>query len=125
MQEKRKYVRWQIKNPLCYKVEGSSLEKEALLKDISNGGAGILILEELSKDCLLDLVFGIPDRVNPISAQGKVVWQKEIGVEDRSQFATGVSFVRFRDVDKEKLYTYIRQNFPEELNRRWWQGLIN
>ncbi len=123
MQEKRRYVRWQIKNPLYYKVEGSSLEKEALLKDISNGGAGILILEELPKDCLLDLVFEIPDRVNFISAQGKVVWQKETGAEDRAQFTTGISFIRFRDIDKEKLYTYIRQNFPEELNQRWWQGL--
>ncbi len=123
MQEKRRYVRWQIKSPLYYKLQDSDLKNEGLVKDISNGGASIIISEELSKDCLLNLVFKILDRINPILAEGRVIWQKEIKIEDRCQFATGVSFSRFRDVDKEKLYTYIWQNFPEELNRLWWQGL--
>lgn len=123
MQEKRRYVRWRVKSPLRYKIQGSDLECEGLTKDISNGGAGIFISEELVLNSLLDLTLEIPDKFRPISTQGKIIWQKKLEIEDTFPFATGIQFSQLKDEDKEKIFLYVRENLSEELRQRWWQGL--
>lgn len=123
MQERRRYVRWSVTSPLRYKIQGSNLESMGLTKDISMGGIGAFILEELPQGSILDLILEIPDELRPIKTEGKLIWKKQIQREKREQFITGVFFTRLKDEDKEKIYRYVRENLSNEITKRWWQGL--
>jgi len=123
MHERRRYVRWSITTPLRYKVKGSNFENMGLMRDISLGGLGAFILEELPGGTILDLILEIPDALRPIKAEGVVIWQKKILREKREQFISGIYFRRIGDEDKEKIYGYIQENFSNQITKRWEEGI--
>jgi hypothetical protein len=94
-----------------------------LTKDISMGGIGAFILEDLPQGSILDLILEIPDALRPIRTEGKLIWKKQIQREEREQFIIGISLTRLKDEDKEKIYRYVWDNFSDQITKRWWQGV--
>ena len=126
MQENRKFVRWNIKNPMRFKVAGGQEEgdeKMALLKDISFAGAQFSVSESLRLNDKVDMVMEIPDEGNPINCQGKIIWQKAAEEGGSPHFVCGLRFTQLKDHDKEKIFQFISHASSKDLWNKWWEEI--
>lgn len=118
MDEKRKLVRFNMPIQAKYRPVDSSEEFSVLTKDISMGGARIVIDKDIQiKDAqTASISFLLPDRT--LSASAKVSWVK--GYEDRVE--VGISFVKIEAAHKEDIYNHIFKYHRQEVVGRWWQN---
>lgn len=125
IEENRKFARWNTSRPVRFSLVGKDNEEEkmALLKDISFAGARMSLFESLRLNDKLDMFLEIPDEEHAIHCEGKVVWQKSVEDAGAAPFACGLSFTRIKDQDKEKMFRYMSQNSPEEVKKKWWEGV--
>ena len=117
MEEKRRYKRWQIEKAAQCRFEESALD--CFLKDISFKGAGIplkAVPEDLSKTC--DLRIAIADDAEPLNVDCDIVWQRKTDKNTE----LGLYFRRIKDRDKERIFRYVFERYPEQLTKDWWSG---
>lgn len=127
MQENRKHIRW----PLCGRVrfklqnglEPETLDRPALLKDISFAGAKIALADSLHLNSRLDLAIEMSEVENPMQCEAKVVWQGSTGEGQEMPFVCGVSFTNLKDSDKERIFQSVHLFASENLKRKWWNGI--
>lgn len=118
MQERRRFIRWQIARQAKVKLQGAENFANCQVKDINFKGVQISLGMKLPKDTFLKLCLALSDEF-AINTEIWVVWHKSI-IETNTY---GLYFSKISDADKEKIYQFIRSNFPEELNKQWWKGL--
>ena len=83
-------------------------EKTGWLKDISFAGAQLSLAESLHLNNKLDMDVEIPENSPPMHCQAKVIWQRASAENNSSRpFVCGLSFTKFKDSDKERIFKYI------------------
>jgi len=90
----RHHPRFQLNWPVRYKRTGVTSDPEAVSKDLSLGGAQLLLEELLAVGTHLAMDLHAPDG-NPIEAEGHVVWVKSVPSTHPSSprlFLVGIEF---------------------------------
>jgi len=110
--ERRASIRVDTVLKTRYSVEKKpNQKKDSLSKNISMGGILIELSEKLAAPTLLLLEIFLPDDEKPVTAQGEVVWVKDIQKTDKSGrriFDTGIKFVSMDSQNKDKLDKHIK-----------------
>jgi hypothetical protein len=118
MQIKRRFARWQIEQEAKVKLEGAQEYAHCTISDISFMGTKISLALKLPKDTFLRLKIVLREGFI-LNVEVWVAWQRTIDGHN----VYGLYFTKIKDPDKEKIYQFIRSNFPEQMNGKWWQGL--
>ena len=127
MQENRKHIRWPLSGRARFKLqnglEPESLDRLALLKDISFAGAKIALADSLHLNARLDLAIEMSRLESPMQCEAKVVWQSSAGEDQDMPFVCGVSFTKLKDSDKERIFQSVHLFASENLKNKWWNGI--
>lgn len=118
MTDRRKLTRWQANKETKVKLEGAEALAKCSLRDINLKGAQIALAIKLPKDVFLKLSLVLAEDFI-LNLEVWVVWQKTID----GHYVYGIYFSRINDADKEKIYQFVRQYFPEQLTQQWWKGV--
>lgn len=120
MMERRNFVRWQIDRQVSTKLEGAENPLTIKINDINLKGARISLKQNLLSDTTVRLNLPLsPGFVLDVDAL--IAWHKIVNEENMY----GLSFSRIKDHDKEKIFQFVRQEFPREIERHWWKESIN
>lgn len=117
-QERRSVIRWQVGKEVKLKLEGAQAFTACQLKDINFRGIQVALTLKLPKDTFLKLALVVTEGF-VLNIEAWIVWQRVIGGFN----VYGLYFSKIRDLDKEKIYQFIRRDFPEQVQRQWWQGI--
>jgi len=116
MDERRKFIRFRA--PFCveYNDDDSLAESSGVLRDISMGGARVLLdtSSDISRESIASLSILFPD--NTLSLRGRTVWVIGRGTKKE----VGLYFIKIPDSYKEDIYNNIFKYFREEITQRWW-----
>ena len=72
---------------------------------------------ELAQSC--DLTITIADELEPINVGCALAWQKKVDKDTE----LGLYFTRITDKDKERIFNYVFEHFPQQVVKQWWSGL--
>lgn len=117
MQERRRFVRWQIERPAQVKFEGAVAAMPSTIHDLSFKGARISLPQKLPKDTPHRVSITLCDEFACLDIEMWVIWHKRLMETN----VYGVYFVKIKDSDKENIYKFIRKYFPAQINKQWWQ----
>lgn len=110
--------RWEVDIPLDYTFLNSNRVWEAKLLDLSLRGARISSSSVPLAGEDVKLAINIPGEPSEIDALGKVIWAKRTEPTP----SCGILFTRIRDMDRERILSYIDSNFGNQLRKKvWWQ----
>ena len=118
MDEKRRFIRFQVSFPLKFVQDKLPLAVKGVVKDISMSGLKVVLdraLQFLSEDLSNFHLTLSNDKV--LELAGQVVWQKDY--PDRREM--GIRFALIPDDHKEDIYNYIFKYHRQELTQKWWQ----
>jgi c-di-GMP-binding flagellar brake protein YcgR len=112
-EERRKFERIEAPVRVKYKLlsEGSP-GVDTAGKNIGGGGIRLSLKEKLQPGTLLKLEIGLPSSTNPITAIGKVVWIKEVLIQNKnvtSYYDTGIEFVKVSLVALGRIYKHFHE----------------
>jgi len=106
-QERRGFARLYVGVEAVYKSnEGSQPENKVLVQDISVSGVRFISNEIIREGAVLNFTLNIPTISMPITATGKVVWQKKFS---ESFYDTGIEFCDLSDQLRQTLLAYIEK----------------
>ncbi len=116
MQEKRGFVRLNVDAHATYTIKGEDDVRDMVsLEDISNGGIRVISNMPLQDSDLLELTLLIPGIDGDITAQGRVVWQRQITMD---LLDTGIKFTEIDEHNKKKLIDFIESSTGRNVERR-------
>ena len=118
MQIKRQYIRWTLNREAKIKLEGAEVYTDCQIKDISLKGIQIALRLKCKKDIFLKMGLLIDEGVI-LDVEAWVAWHKTIDGYN----LYGLYFIKIRDLDKEKIYQFMRGYFPEKITQQWWKDL--
>ncbi len=118
MAERRRLVRWRINRQAEVKLEGSENFSRSTVNDINFKGIKISLPLKLPEDTPIKLSVVLSEDY-VINIEAWVAWHKTIG----GFYSYGIYFTRIKDEDKEKIYQFIRQDFPQQINSQWWREM--
>ncbi len=110
LKEKRKSIRLtKHLSVVCKVIERPDSHWSVFSKDVSGEGICLHLPEILPQDAVVNLEIKIPpDKF--ISAQGEVVWIKEVDTPDKDgkrQFDAGIRFIKINHKHKDDLVKFI------------------
>jgi hypothetical protein len=114
----RQVRRWQINWQAKIKLEGQEGFTNCAIYDISFKGIKVCLPYKLQTDTFLKLSVCVSEECVLAEVEAWVAWHKTI--EGRNVY--GLYFNKIKDVEKEKIYRFLRRNFLGEVNKQWWQG---
>lgn len=91
MEEKRRFERISLSQPIRYQIKGGNHFADSMGRDISAEGIGFISEEFLLKSTQLIFELRHPDRNNYIKAVGEVVWISKVPHAER--FLAGARFM--------------------------------
>jgi hypothetical protein len=118
MEEKRKCPRWKIDNRAKIQLEGAEAAMDCMIHDINFKGARISLAQRLAADTFFKLSI-ILSEAFVIHAEAWVGWHKPVDGHN----IYGIYFTKISYKDKEKIYCFMRQHYPKEMHRQWWDGI--
>ncbi|OGX40570.1 MAG: hypothetical protein A2984_00755 [Omnitrophica WOR_2 bacterium RIFCSPLOWO2_01_FULL_41_12] len=116
MHIRRSLNRWQINRPARIKLEGAEVFKECSIADINFKGLQIHLKSTLPQDTFLKLKIALSEDCL-LDVEVWVVWYKK----KMENNIYGLYFTKITDMDKEKIYRFVYQNFPQEVSKIWRQ----
>lgn len=119
MQIRRGPVRWKITRQAMIRLAGSSLDNACQIQDLSFKGAQITLPAKLPEDTFLELVITLSEGLS-FEVEAWVVWHKVIDGYN----AYGLYFTKMKDADKEKLFKFVYQHYPQEVKEKWFTDLV-
>lgn len=124
MLERRDIYRYKTRLRSTYKLESSSEEKvySCACQDISTKGAKLLLSEPLPLNAAINIELNLPRFLVPIIIRAQVVWQEENNAGDFILYPTGIYFIRIKDRDRTNIIDFLKESFPEEVLKQWWNG---
>jgi c-di-GMP-binding flagellar brake protein YcgR len=115
--DRRRINRWEVKREAKIKLEGAQAYTQGQIFDINLKGAQITLPLKLPKDKFIRLVLELADDFT-LNLEVWVAWHKTIDGHN----LYGLYFTQIKDADKEKIYQFVRRNFPEQMAKQWWKG---
>lgn len=120
MEERRRNGRWQINQEARISLlEEKPVLLEGTVDDITFRGAKVSLKQPLPEKPTLSLNISIWPGLVLSGLEVIVAWRKE--TEETNTY--GFSFNRIKDIDKQKIYDFVSENFPQEISRQWWKGI--
>ena len=121
MVERRKFVRFEARLPVTYRVLPGTAAIASSTKDISGGGMCLFVAEELPARTILLLDLGLPGREQPIAASGEVVSCVRSTLHTRAgtsqTIEAWIRFLQMEPDDRQAILAYVAsslQTFPAE-----------
>lgn len=115
----RRYLpRWQVNNKILYRRPDTPEEYECQSKDVNGTGACLRNPTSFIPNEKLDLTIYLVENIEPIRAQGHVVWQASQGGENLA----GIHFDRISTKDQDCIFEYAFEFKKEELFKNWFKG---
>lgn len=115
MKIRRQVARWQMDMPAKVRLEDAASFVNCTLSNISLKGCKIVLPEELPQDKYFKLSIVLSGDYS-LNIEAWVAWHKTVDGHN----IYGIYFSKVKDSDKEKIYKFIRSDFPEQINRQWW-----
>lgn len=119
MQVKRRFNRWQLNKEAKIKLAGAQNFISCIINDISFMGAKITLPIKLPPDTFLKLTIVLSETY-VLDVEVWVTWHKTID----GHHIYGLYFTKIKDPDKEKIYRFVYQCMPEEIQKRHWEGPV-
>ena len=110
MHERRRFSRWQINKQAKLRLEGAFADAPCVIHNINFNGARISFNQKLDVDTFVKMKIMLCEE-HVIDVQAWVVWHK---TRDGSHMH-GLYFSEISELDKEKIYRFIYEHFPQEL----------
>ena len=119
IEERRKYVRLNVKIEFTYKKKGvPGPEKKSVTKNISLGGIQADLDASIKQGDWLELNITIPHTEKPIYCIAKIVWLSE---ETAGKITAGIKFEDIACEMKNKFMEYMCEIMYDELKKsRLW-----
>lgn len=116
MTERRKFLRFETAlNAIC-EIVSERCKAPYRVRNISKEGALLILDKKLGEGTEINLSMDVPGDNVPIFASAEVAWQK--GLNDGSEFETGVRFKRIDGQDKGRLLEYIYMQWLRLLDKK-------
>ena len=116
--ERRKYIRLKTPVSVTYTVPNTGIVHSSVTKDISADG---LRLEtkagDIEEGSALELKLELNGANNPIHAKGKVVWIKQLSLEDDAPWDVGIELTEIEEDNKNTFLKFLCDliyNLPKE-----------
>jgi len=116
MRDRRQLKRWQVAKQAKLKLEAEQGFVDCYIADLNLRGFRLACGQKLDKDTYIKFTLKFSDEFS-FELEAWVAWHKSV----EGQNIYGLYFSKIRDVDKERIYQFIRENFPEQLKQQWWQ----
>ena len=87
----RIFARFAARFPLRFLDSNTSREGDAMVRDVSAKGLGLVAGEALAPLTPLEMWLDIPDKGEPLYVRGEVAWSKKL---DADQYRIGVNLER-------------------------------
>ena len=117
MQERRRFMRWQINRQAKFRLEQAVQEAFCQIKDINYKGAQIVINTKLPEDVAFRLNLKLSQECS-FEAEVWVAWRKVISGVNHY----GLYFSKIKDADKNKIYDFVYTFFPNDLHKERLAG---
>lgn len=118
MHIRRRYNRWQIDRPAKIRLADAQECADCTIRDISFKGAEISLQAKLPLDKFLKLDIMLSDDA-VLNVEAWVVWHK--GSEGANSY--GLYFTNVKDQDKDKIYRFVYNNYPQLIRKQMWDGM--
>lgn len=116
--ERRKYIRLKTPIPLAYVISNSGSIHNSVTKDISADGLRFEVREKGLKEGMeIELKLDIYGSHNPIHAKGKIMWQRQLSLEDNAPYDVGIEFTEIEEDNKNTFLKFLCDliyNLPKE-----------
>lgn len=104
--ERRRFVRLDTPIMVSYILPKADTILHTSTKNISADGMRLQTFEKSIKEAdIITLNLHIPGAVNPVHAQGTVVWKKRISLEDGAPYDVGIEF---SGIEEDNKNTFLR-----------------
>ena len=74
-------------------------------------------VKELEESVNIEVKLEIPGAHNPVHANGKIIWKKQISLEDNAPYEVGVEFIEIEEDNKNTFLKFLCDliyNLPKE-----------
>lgn len=106
--ERRKYVRVRVPIDITYTIPGKDKVFAAVTKDLSADGLRFQTLDpNLQESSTIEIKLKLPDTVNPVHAQGKVIWKRKLSLEDAAPFDVGIDLTTIEEDNKNTFLKFL------------------
>ena len=111
MPERRMVPRWELNCQAQVRWEGREQFVPCEIKDLNYRGFKIRLNQEIPEGASA-LIFRFSENFS-INCTVKFAWSSQA----EGKFIYGASFTRLKDADKERLYQFVLQNFPQSIRK--------
>ncbi len=116
--ERRKYIRLKTPVSVMYTVPDTGIVHSSVTKDMSADGLRLETnAKEIAKGSMLELKMELYGANNPVHAKGKVVWMKQLSLEDGAPSDIGIEFIEIEEDNKNTFLKFLCDliyNLPKE-----------
>jgi c-di-GMP-binding flagellar brake protein YcgR len=106
--ERRKYIRLKTPVPVTYSIPDAGKVYSSVAKDISAEGLRFETREkDLKESCNIELKLSIHGASNPVHAKGRIVWKRQISLEDNAPYDVGVEFTEIEEDNKNTFLKFL------------------
>jgi len=116
--ERRKYIRLKTPVSVTYTVPNTGIVHSSVTKDMSVDGLRLVTkARDLEEGSVLELKLGLYGANNPVHAKGKVVWIKQLSLEDNAPFDVGIELTEIEEDNKNTFLKFLCDliyNLPKE-----------
>ena len=114
--ERRLFARMYLGVEAFYKEKGSQKAQSTIfIQDISLIGIRFIANHMIKEGSILEFILNIPNIPTPISATGRVVWQKKFS---ESYYDTGINFMEIEPDHKDNLREYLKNHLGRVEEKR-------
>jgi len=116
--ERRKYIRLKTPVSVTYTVPNTDVVHNSVTKDISADGLRLETKTRgIEKGSVLELKLELYGANNPVHAKGKVVWIKQLSLEDGAPYDVGIELTEIEEDNKNTFLKFLCDliyNLPKE-----------
>jgi len=123
--QRRNYVRVPILLNVTYKLKDGEAVYNTYTKDISGGGAKIVLPEYLRIRDVIQMRIELPFPESPIDCEGEIVWidkeERVSGTRSEEIICAGVKFTLIDEKERERLIRFLF-NYQRNLIKKGWKS---
>lgn len=116
--ERRRYIRLKTPISVTYTVSGTGVVHNCVTKDMSADGLRLEAKsEDIEKGSILELKLDLYGANSPVHAKGKVIWIKQLSLEDNAPCDVGIEITGIEEDNKNTFLKFLCDliyNLPKE-----------
>ena len=106
--ERRKYIRLKTPVSVTYTAPNTGIVHSSMTKDISADGLRLETKSKgIEKGSVLELKLELYGANNPVHAKGRVVWIKQLSLEDNASRDMGIEIIEIEEDNKNTFLKFL------------------